>query len=71
MGYTDASFQTDHDDLRSQSGFVFVLISGVVSWKSSKQETITDSTIEVEYNRLKWEIIIVKVIYNQSCDDYT
>jgi hypothetical protein len=35
-GYTDASFQTDHDDLRLQSGFVFVLNDGVVSWKSSK-----------------------------------
>jgi hypothetical protein len=30
-GYTDASFQTNHDDLRSQSGFVFVLNGGVVS----------------------------------------
>jgi hypothetical protein len=48
-GYTDASFQTNHDDLRSQSGFVFVLNGGVVSWKSSKQETTTDSTTESEY----------------------
>jgi hypothetical protein len=32
-GYTDASFQTDHDDLRSQSGFMFVLNGGAVSWK--------------------------------------
>jgi hypothetical protein len=30
-GYTDVSFQTDRDDLRSQSGFVFVLNGGVVS----------------------------------------
>ncbi|KAK9034776.1 hypothetical protein V6N11_076833 [Hibiscus sabdariffa] len=35
-GYTDASFQTDKDDSRSQSGFVFCLNGGVVSWKSSK-----------------------------------
>jgi hypothetical protein len=35
-GYTNTSFQTDHDDLRSQSGFVFVLNGGAVSWKSSK-----------------------------------
>jgi hypothetical protein len=35
-GYTDASFQTDRDDLRSQSEFVFMLNGGVVSWKSSK-----------------------------------
>jgi hypothetical protein len=47
-GYIDASFQIDHDDLRSQSGFVFVLNGGAVSWKSSKQETTTDSTTDAE-----------------------
>jgi transposase InsO family protein len=48
-GYTDASFQTDHDDMRSQSGYVFILNGGAVSWKSSKQETTADSTTEAEY----------------------
>ncbi|XP_039688647.1 secreted RxLR effector protein 161-like [Medicago truncatula] len=49
IGYTDDSFQTDHDDFRSQSGYVFCLNGGVVSWKSSKQETVDDSTTEAEY----------------------
>ncbi|XP_074562825.1 secreted RxLR effector protein 161-like [Curcuma longa] len=44
-----ASFQTDHDDYRSQSGFVFCLNGGAVSWKSSKQDTVADSTTEAEY----------------------
>ena len=48
-GYTDASFQTDPDELKSQSGFVFTINGGAVSWKSSKQETVTDSTTEAEY----------------------
>ena len=48
-GYTDASFQTDRDDSISQSGFVFCLNGGTVSWKSSKQETVVDSTMEDEY----------------------
>ena len=48
-GYTDASFQTDQDDFKSQSGFVFLLNGGSVSWKSSKQSTIADSTTESEY----------------------
>ena len=30
-GYTDASFQTDKDDSKSQSGFVFTLNGGAVS----------------------------------------
>ncbi|PKI46224.1 hypothetical protein CRG98_033396 [Punica granatum] len=48
-GYTDASFQTDKDDSRSQSRYVFSLNEGAVSWKSSKQETVADSTTEAEY----------------------
>jgi hypothetical protein len=49
MGYTDASFQTDQDDSKSQSGYVFTINGGAVSWKSSKQETVADSTTEAEY----------------------
>jgi hypothetical protein len=48
-GYTDAIFQTDTDDSQSQSGFVFTINGGAVSWKSSKQETVTDSIEEAEY----------------------
>ncbi|KAL0451590.1 UNVERIFIED_CONTAM: hypothetical protein Slati_1137100 [Sesamum latifolium] len=48
-GYSDASFQSDDDDAKSQSGFAFKLNGGVVAWKSSKQATITDSTTEAEY----------------------
>jgi hypothetical protein len=45
----DASFQTDPDELKSQLGFVFTINGAAVSWKISKQETVTDSTIEAEY----------------------
>ncbi|CAD6239581.1 unnamed protein product [Miscanthus lutarioriparius] len=48
-GYTDASFQTYMDDSQSQSGYVFTINGGAVSWKSSKQETVSDSTAEAEY----------------------
>ena len=48
-GYTDASFQTDVDDSKSQSGYVFTLNGGAVSWKSSKQDTVAHSTMETEY----------------------
>ena len=48
-GYTDASFQSDKDDFRSQSRYVFCLNGGAVSWKSSKQSTVADSTTEAEY----------------------
>ncbi|KAK8600887.1 hypothetical protein V6N12_050732 [Hibiscus sabdariffa] len=48
-GYVDASLQTDKDDSRSQSGFVFCLNGGAVSYKSLKQDTVADSTTEAEY----------------------
>ncbi|KAJ9544136.1 hypothetical protein OSB04_023843 [Centaurea solstitialis] len=48
-GYSDASFQIDRDDYRSQSWYVFTLNGGAISWKSSKQDTIADSTTEAEY----------------------
>jgi hypothetical protein len=48
-GYNDASFQTDADDSKSQSGFMFCLNGGVMSWKSSKQNTVADLMTEAEY----------------------
>ncbi|KAM2676504.1 hypothetical protein EV1_003163 [Malus domestica] len=48
-GYTDADFQSDIDDRSSNSGYVFTLNGGVVSWKSKKQSVIVDSTTEAEY----------------------
>ena len=48
-GFTNASFQYDKDDCKSQSGYIFTLNGGAVSWKSSKQVTTADSTIDAEY----------------------
>jgi hypothetical protein len=49
MGYSDASFQADAYDSKSQSSFVFCLNGGAVSWKSSKQDTVTDSMMKAKY----------------------
>ena len=35
-GYVDASFDTDPDESKSQTGYVFILNGGAVSWCSSK-----------------------------------
>ncbi|KAK1616076.1 hypothetical protein QYE76_021593 [Lolium multiflorum] len=48
-GYTDASWNTDPDDSKSQSGYVFVLNGAAVSWASSKQCTVAKSSTESEY----------------------
>ena len=36
MGYVDASFDTDPDDSRYQTGYVFMLNGGAVRWKSTR-----------------------------------
>ena len=48
-GYVDASFDNDPDDSKSQTGYVFILNGGVVSWCGSKQSVMAGSTCEAEY----------------------
>ena len=48
-GYVDASFDTDPDDSKSQTGYVFLVNGGTVSWRSGKQSTVAQSTMESEY----------------------
>ena len=48
-GYVDASFDTDPDDSKSQTRYVFILNGGAVSCFSSKQSVVAGSTCEAEY----------------------
>ena len=48
-GYVDASFDTDLDDSKSQTGYVFLLNGGAVSWCSSRQSIVAGPTCEAEY----------------------
>ena len=48
-GYVDASFDTDLDDSKSQTGYVYMLNGGAVSWCSCKQSVVAGSTCEAEY----------------------
>ncbi|GJW83085.1 retrotransposon protein, putative, ty1-copia subclass [Tanacetum coccineum] len=47
--YTDAGYLTDADDLKSQTGYVFVLKGCDVDWKSTKQSNFATSSIAAEY----------------------
>ena len=70
-GYTDTGFHSDLDDFRSQSGFVFCLNGGAVSWRSSKQDTMANSTTEAEYiaasDAAKEAIWIKKIHFYTRC----
>ena len=51
MRYTDFSFQSDHDDSKSMSRYIFILNGGAIYWKYFKQHTVADSACEVESSR--------------------
>ncbi|GJT15454.1 zinc finger, CCHC-type containing protein [Tanacetum coccineum] len=47
--YTNVGYLTDADNLKSQTGYVFILNGGVVDWKSTKQSIFATSSIDAEY----------------------
>ena len=49
IGYTDSDFQSDKESKKSTSGYVFNLGGGAISWRSVKQSSTVDSTMEAEY----------------------
>ena len=49
IGYTDSDFMLDKDSRKSTSGSVFTLSVGAVVWRSVKQSSIADFTMEAEY----------------------
>ena len=49
IGYTDSDFQSDRESRKSTSGYVFTLGGEAISWRSVKQSSIANSTMEAEY----------------------
>ena len=52
VGYSDADWGGDPDDLRSTSGYCFEIGGTLVSWRSKKQSSVAQSTAESEYMAL-------------------
>lgn len=48
-GYTDASYADDKDTAKSTGGYLFTCAGGLISWKSGRQPTVSQSTTEAEY----------------------
>ncbi|KAL4183089.1 hypothetical protein AMTRI_Chr11g153450 [Amborella trichopoda] len=48
-GYSDASYLADSDNVKSTSGYVFMLERGAISWNTKKQDIVALSTMESEY----------------------
>jgi ATP-binding cassette subfamily B (MDR/TAP) protein 1 len=49
VGYVDADFAQDLDKRRSTTGYIYTLAGGCVSWRSTIQKCISQSTTEAEY----------------------
>ena len=48
VGYTDRDFQSDIDSRKPTSGYAFTFGGGAISWRSVKQSSIVDSTMEAD-----------------------
>lgn len=49
VGYSDADYAGDNETRRSTSGYVFHIGSGVISWASTRQKSVSTSSTESEY----------------------
>ena len=49
VGFSDFDSTGYVDDKKSTYGYIFMMVEGVVSWKSVKQTLTTSSTLEAEY----------------------
>ena len=48
-GWVDTDFVADLDTRKSHTGYVLMLNGGAVSWKSTKQKSVSLSTAEAEW----------------------
>ncbi|CAK1594594.1 unnamed protein product [Parnassius mnemosyne] len=49
VGFSDSDFASDIDSRKSNTGYIFMMNGGPVSWASRKQNTVALSTTESEY----------------------
>jgi len=48
-GFSDSDFAGCQDNLKSTSGYIFMLAGGAVSWRSVKQTLTASSTMAAEF----------------------
>ena len=68
VSYCDSDWGSDIDDRRSISGYVFLLSGGAVSWKTKKQPTVAQSSVEAEYmaaNQASREALWFRTLLNE------
>ena len=67
-GFSDANWISDSDEMKSSSGYIFIIGGSVVSWKYTKKTCITRSIMEVEFIALEKASSKVKWLENLLVD---
>ena len=49
QGYSDSDYASCRDTRKSTNGYLFMLASGAISWKSAKQSIVATLTMEAEF----------------------
>jgi hypothetical protein len=49
IGYLDSDFSDCVDSKKSTSSYIFMLVGGLISWKSAKQSITTSSTMQAKF----------------------
>ena len=52
VGFSDSDWAGDKKDMKSTTGYTFILSGAAISWNSKKQPTVAKSTTEAEYMAL-------------------
>ncbi|KAG8501378.1 hypothetical protein CXB51_003478 [Gossypium anomalum] len=72
VSYSDSDWAGCIDDMKSTSGYFFTLGSSVFCWSSKKQQTVAQSTTEVEYiavvNQAIWLRKLLHDLNENQCD---
>jgi len=72
VGFSDSDWGGDKKDIKSTTGYAFILSGAAVSWNSKKQPTVAKSSTEVEYMALSMaadEAVWLKGIYRELFPD--
>ena len=63
-GYMDSDWARDTESCRSMSGYVIMLNSAAIAWKSKRQQLVAMSTTEAERNRfVAVSLMVQEILY--------
>jgi len=72
IGWSDLDYVGDTYDMKSTSGYVFMIGNAAISWSSKKQPIVTLSTTEVEYvaaTSCSFKRVWLRKILSHLCED--